>query len=267
MPRRSPLLLSFFSPYVRRYAARHLHAVRLSRGGTPPSKCDKPILIVLNHPSWWDPLICVLLSRLFPGRSHYAPIEAAALARYRFFERLGFFGIEPGTVRGGVVFMRTSLAILAKCDSVLWVTAQGRFADPRERPLRILPGVGRLASRLSEGMILPLALEYPFWNERKAEALARFGAPLIIEAGQKRSADEWTTLIERQLQATQDALAEEASRRDPANFDVLVTGGSGVGGVYDLWRRLRAWFNGERFRSEHEPARSPSQPEGASCQD
>jgi hypothetical protein len=48
------------------------------------------------------------------GRAHYAPIEAAALARYRFFERLGFFGIELGTVRGGVVFMRTSLAILAK---------------------------------------------------------------------------------------------------------------------------------------------------------
>jgi hypothetical protein len=41
-------------------------------------------------------------------------------------------------------------------NSVFWVTAQGRSADPREHPLRIQPGVGRLASRLSEGMILPL---------------------------------------------------------------------------------------------------------------
>jgi 1-acyl-sn-glycerol-3-phosphate acyltransferase len=267
MPRRSPLLLSLFSTYVRRYAARHLHAVRLSRGGRPPSTFDKPILIVLNHPSWWDPLTCLILSGLFPGRSQYAPIEAAALARYPFFERLGFFGIEPGTARGGIVFMRTSLSILAKRDSVLWVTAQGRFADPRERPLRIHPGVGRLASRLSEGIILPLALEYPFWNERKAEALAKFGIPLFIEPGQKRSAEEWTTLIERQLQATQDALANKAIGRDPSVFDVLVDGGSGVGGIYDLWRRLRAWVGGNRFRSEHGPARSPSKPGGASCSD
>jgi hypothetical protein len=133
--------------------------------------------------------------------------------------------------------------------------------------LRIQPGVGRLASRLKDGIILPLALEYPFWNERKPETLARFGDPLSIDPNQRRSADEWTALIERRLQETQDALANEASRRDAALFDVLVNGGSGVGGVYDLWRRLQAWFRGERFRSEHEPEQSPSKAESAACQD
>ena len=265
--RRSPLLVSLFSAYVRRYAARHFHAVRLSRAVGAPADSHKPILVVLNHPSWWDPLTCIVLTQLFPNRTHYAPMEAAALARYRFFERLGFFGIEPGTVGGGIGFLRTSMAILAGPQNMLWVTAQGRFVDPRQRPLRLQAGVGRLAAHLSDGVILPLALEYPFWNERKAEALARFGEPLFTAPNRRRTPEEWITAIEQGLQDAQDALAKEACSRNPAAFDVLVSGGSGVGGVYDLWRSMRAWLRGERFRSEHQSGDDALNLKGEPCSD
>jgi hypothetical protein len=46
-------------------------------------------------------------------------------------------------------------------------------------------------------------------------------------------------------------LAAAALRRDPAAFETLLGGKTGVGGVYDLWRRLKAFFRGERFRSAH----------------
>lgn len=65
-----------------------------------------------------------MLSGAWPDRAHYAPIEAGALARYRLFERLGFFGIEPGTARGGRDFLRTGLALASRSDSALWLTAQ-----------------------------------------------------------------------------------------------------------------------------------------------
>jgi hypothetical protein len=34
------------------------------------------------------------------------------------------------------------------------------------------------------GIVVTLALEYPFWEERLPEALARFGEPILIERGQ-----------------------------------------------------------------------------------
>ena len=36
---------------------------------------------------------------------------------------------------------------------------------------------GRLARRLDAGIILPLAIEYPFWSEKTPEALLAFGRP------------------------------------------------------------------------------------------
>jgi 1-acyl-sn-glycerol-3-phosphate acyltransferase len=256
---RSPLLVALFGWYVERYLARHFHAVRLSRAGLPDLAAarGRPVIVYLNHPSWWDPLICLFLSRrLFPDRRHFGPIESAALGRYRFFEKLGFFGIEPGTARGARRFLAVSQEILATPDTALWITAGGRFADARERPVRLQAGLGHLASRLADAVAFPLALEYPFWNERFPEALARFGEP--VHVGQEEMASEdWTAILEERLAAAQDALAAEALPRDPERFEALLGGGAGVGGVYDAWRRLQAGLRGERFRAAHGPGRTP----------
>jgi 1-acyl-sn-glycerol-3-phosphate acyltransferase len=209
-------------------------------------------MVVVNHPSWWDPLLGLILTERMPGwRIHYAPIELLGLAQYRFLERLGFFGIESGTARGGLMFVRRSLAILSVPESMLWITAQGVFVDPRERPVALKDGVGHLAHRLTDALVVPMAIEYPFWNDRFPEALARFGPPIEVVNGRERTPAEWTSLIERALEQVQNELADEACRRDPAQFETIFVGTAGVGRVYDTWRRVRSAFEGSRFRAEH----------------
>jgi 1-acyl-sn-glycerol-3-phosphate acyltransferase len=228
-----------------------LHAVRLSKTGPLPARPDGPLVVVLNHPSWWDLLIAFNLSGLMPDRVHWGPIDAAALQRYRFLGRAGLFGIELGTTRGALQFLRTANTILGDSRATLWVMPQGRFADVRERPPRLRAGVGHVLHSLERGAVWPLAVEMTYWDERTPEALARFGEPLDVEAHRGRTADEWTAAIEAELVRTQDALAAESMRRDPQLFETIVHGRAGIGGVYDSWRRVSAWARGERFRPEH----------------
>jgi 1-acyl-sn-glycerol-3-phosphate acyltransferase len=251
-PRVSTRWLSWARRYARGYLAKHFHALRLSRAGRVPEVGPGPLIVALNHPSWWDPVLGLILSEDFSGRVPIAPIEAAALEHYPILGRIGLFGVEPG-VRGAREFLRVGAAVLADPGSALWVTAQGRFADPRERPVRILPGVGHLASRTPGAVVVPLALEYVFWGERTPEALAHFGRPIRLEYA---SAAEWTGHIEVGLESAQDTLARAAIARDPAAFEVVVAGRAGVGGVYDLWRRARAAIGGLRFRAEHDGGRT-----------
>jgi 1-acyl-sn-glycerol-3-phosphate acyltransferase len=210
---------------------------------------EKPVVVVLNHPSWWDPLICLILSDLFPGRNHFAPIDSEALEQYRFFARLGFFGIRPRSVSGGRVFLRTGEAILSDSRSMLWVTAQGRFADVRERPLTLEGGVGHLLARCPHAVALPLALELTFWNERLPEALARFGEPMHFDIS--LSPKEWTRALEAALEHNLDALAEAARRRDAEAFVTLLRGRQSVAFFYDLWRATRNLLTGNSPQRGH----------------
>jgi len=197
-----------------------------------------PVLFVMNHPSWWDPMVGAALIDLLPEYSHYVAMDATTLKVYWVFRRLGFFGINMNTLAGARTFLRTGSAILADDCRALWVTAQGEFADVRKRPLALKPGVGHLAARLDRGWIVPIAVEYVFWNERKPEALVRIGEPISLESGHqpvfantsnsetrakaRTPAKAWIERIEAVLTETLDALNAEAISRDASLFTPLI---------------------------------------------
>jgi 1-acyl-sn-glycerol-3-phosphate acyltransferase len=243
----SPLLVSLFGRYGERHLARHFNAVRLSKSQRPDlvAASGKPLIIFLNHPSWWDPLICLqLAAHFFPDRRHYGPIDAG-MSKYRFFERMGFFGVEPGTARGARRFLTLSQEILGRPDAALWIPAEARFTDPRERPVRVRSGIGHLASRARQVVLLPLALEVPFWEDELPEALARFGEEIPTgDAGM--GANDWTLVLEDALESALEALATESISRDPARFDLLLgTAGEEESGITGVWRRLRERLRGD----------------------
>jgi len=212
------------------------------------------LVIYSNHASWWDPLVgLVLKTEYFPDRRAFAPMDAAALERYQMFRRLGFFAVEQGSRRGAVQFLRTCEAVLRDPNHVLALTPQGQFVDARERPARFQAGLGYLAARVHNVAFVPMAAEYVFWEERLPEILVRFGEAVVTDGGQNSTlgAGDWTTLLEQELVRTQDALALESRRRNPDEFQMLLRGRAGQGGVYDWWRACKAWWRGTAFNPEH----------------
>jgi hypothetical protein len=142
-------------------------------------------------------------------------------------------------------------AAARRTDVIFWITAQGEFADPRVRPLVIRPGVGHAVAAMDRGLVVPLAVEYPFWNERCPEILAAFGPALRVADFHGRPADEWTAALAAGLEAVQDRLAAATLDRDPTAFTTLLSGRVGVGPAYDTIRRVKAWLRGERFDASH----------------
>jgi 1-acyl-sn-glycerol-3-phosphate acyltransferase len=253
LPAISRWRLRLFAAYVRSYLRRHFYRVHLL-GKTSFSDLDGwPLLICLNHPAWWDPLLGLHLSQLlFHNRRHYGPIAAEGLAKYKFFERLGFFGIDPKTKAGAGRFLRIGNAVLSEPNGVFWVTAQGEFTDVRVRPLKFQAGVGHLACSSYRFAMLPLALEYAFRKERKPEAFAFFGAPIFIDHVQRRTAAEWTELFARSVERAQTSLADHVTSGSGSGAHLLLSGVAGIGGFYDRWRRLKALAYGKRFHPEHD---------------
>jgi 1-acyl-sn-glycerol-3-phosphate acyltransferase len=250
----SPRLFWAFGWYLRWFFWRNFHAVRMAGGDFASVPADRPLIIYSNHPSWWDPALFMLLANtILADRISFGPMEAEALQRYKLFRRFGVYGIDTATRQGAARFMAVTSRIVSQPGTAVWVTCEGHFTDPRVRPLRLRPGLAHLARRLPNATILPLALEYPFWNERKPEALLRFGA--AVEAGDGMSVSEWNTLLEQRLTETMDALGRDTMTRDPARFRLLLRGRAGVGGIYDVWRRLIALAGLRRPQLAHEPQR------------
>jgi 1-acyl-sn-glycerol-3-phosphate acyltransferase len=220
MPQIWPRFRSVFTVCTGYCLRRHFESLRILRNGLPSP--IQPAVVFLNHASWWDPLVCLLLSRkFFAGRDSFAPIDAAMLKRYQFFKRLGFFGLNPGSALGAVTFARTAAAILASPKNLLWLTPQGRFADARERPAELRSGIGLIASRSVATAFLPLAIEYTFWRKSRPEILVSFGEPILAGSFARQTAKQWTNTFSRSLEVTQDKLAAAVKQRDDNDWIIL----------------------------------------------
>ncbi|WP_128560321.1 lysophospholipid acyltransferase family protein [Methylobacterium crusticola] len=238
--------------YFARYLRRHMNALRVPAWGLPPAAPAGPVVVYCNHPAWWDAAVIILLGhRFFPRAESYAPFDAAMLARYRIFARMGAFGVDLASPRGAAAFLAASRRILARPAPVLWITAQGRFSDVRDRPLGLRPGVARLPEIAPGALFVPLALEYAFWDERGAEAFAAFGAGIPGADLLALPRPDRLARLEADLTRAVDRLGADVRSRDPARFASLLEGRRGVGGVYDAWRRLAAGLTGRSFEPGH----------------
>lgn len=235
-----------FHQFLQRYLRRHFHRIGVhhSWGDQVPNDNALPLIVYGNHPSWWDPLIAHFANRcLFPGRQFYAPIDAASLQQYRVFEKLGFFGVQLGSRRGAEAFLKQSLAILGSGHTALWMTPQGRFVDPRDPAVPLRPGLAHLCTRLHKGWVIPVAIEYLFWDERLPECLIHLGAALRVEEFTDLSKSRWRDLLASRLDESQRRLAELTVARSFEPFDSLLGGRVGPGGWYEAARRVKAWLS------------------------
>ncbi|MEM6392827.1 MAG: lysophospholipid acyltransferase family protein [Planctomycetota bacterium] len=285
--RYSPFLFKWFARVSLRMVRKRFEAVRVLKGchpaeaGWPEGPYRGGGVVVMNHPGWWDPMAAVVAAKKWmPGALHFAPMDAAMLKSYPLMDRMGFFGIEQGTARGGAAFMKTAVGLLRGGEAaqnpsasagfgggssrVLWVTGPGVFRDVRERPVGLMPGVARLAGRLARShpaeagwpdgvvggeWVMVMAVEYVFWDQSRPEMLMAFGAPVPV-------GEVTAEGLEGEMERVMDALAAAAVKRDPGLFEVvempwLTRKRVGVGGAYDQFRRLWSWCRGRRFDPRH----------------
>lgn len=239
-------LLRPFIGYIAYYVRRHFQGLHLLNQSKADGLEGWPILVCMNHPSWWDPLFALYLSQyFFPRREHYGPIASEGLSKYQFFEKLGFFGIDPKTRAGAAHFLQIGRAVLSRPDAALWVTAQGYFTDVRVRPVQLQAGVAHLAHTASRFVMLPVALEFSFWLERKPEAFACVGDPIFVEQGSAHTTAEWLQTFSTALEETQSLLSQHVQNRQSEAFESVFRSRSGVGGIYDLWRVLKSLTRSE----------------------
>jgi 1-acyl-sn-glycerol-3-phosphate acyltransferase len=252
--RYDPRRMAFFHFIFARFFRKHMRAVRVANWGMPGDYGARPLVVFANHPGWWDGVAFMLLSQaLFVPRRMYIPMDKAALDRYPFMRRIGVFGIETGTPRGAIAFLKVAKDVLGAPDRMLWMNAPGRFSDVRERPVPIAPGMTRLPEFAPDAVFVPLALDYPFWTERKPEMLCAFGEPIEGRTLQAMDRDARAVALSQALAATMDRLAGDAIARDPARFETLLRGREGMGGIFQMWRRIVAAARGQRYDPRHDP--------------
>lgn len=209
------------------------------------------IVVYGNHPGWWDPIVAMLMRQtFFPGYRLYAPVESKALEKYAVLKKMGFFGLDLESAQGARDFLRISARILESRNASLWLTPEGQFADARDSEKPLMPGLAHLASKHRETLFIPLALEYPFWDQRRAYGCFRLGRPRSgRELGESKQ--QCATALAANFRENQSALASKVIARAPNAFDHWIGVSTQPSTAYDWFRKLKQWTRLKKFDGRH----------------
>lgn len=240
------------SALVYRFLARrstwaHFDRVWLKVEGPLPHPADGPLIVYLNHPSWWDGYMAFLLSRvvLRDGFEPYVMMDERELRRYRFFAWCGSFSIDRQDARSAMRSVAYIARMLgARRERALWIFPQGELTPNDRRPLTIYPGVAHVVRRVGGALLWPVALRYEFRGEQRPEAFIRAGPPHYAAAQLDTRA--LSAEVGRRLTHSVDALRDEVNAGNLEGYGTLLHGRPGVNRLFDAWR-ARLPGRGARF--------------------
>lgn len=230
----------FFRLYVRRLLKRHFHAVHLL-GERPHLDETLPLIIVVNHSTWWDGFFVHLINKELLHRKIYLMMLDRQLRKYSFFSRVGAFGIEPGSRRGVLDSLNYSVRILRSAGepnpNALCVFPQGEMKPWGVRPLGFRNGLEWIIKRFGAPLqLLQVAMRCEFLDDQRADVFFLFTHQQCDWSG-------FTGL--RQLEQSQEQLMNRLSDRIKGSEkgEILLEGRKSVN---ERWDAFRAEIDGPR---------------------
>jgi hypothetical protein len=207
-----------FFAYLKGLLRRSFHRLSLF-GELPPLDRERPLLIVPNHGTWWDGFFVYILNRLLFGRKLYLMMLEEQLSRYRFFRRVGAFGIRPGRPHEVLEALRYSAEVLRDPGNALCLFPQGVLRYHALRPLGFQRGLERILGLCHTSVqLLPLGIRCELLAAQRPEALFLADRCYAVESG-SFAGIQW-------LEAEQAALLErlEAAVRGGQQGRILLQG-------------------------------------------
>jgi len=225
---------------ARRSIWKFFDRVWLQSHGPLPDPRGGPLILYLNHASWWDGYLMYVIHRVvLRGRfDAHLLMEEKQLRAYRFFSWSGAFSVnrnDPEDARRSQAYAAALLRGGTR-PRALFIFPQGRIVPNDRRPLVTFPGIARIIAQAGAVNLCPVALRYELLGRQYPQAYIRIGPQ--HRAATPDDPDATLREITWRLTAACDALRDDVLEQRLERFRPLLRGRRGIDEQFDAVLRL-----------------------------
>ncbi|MCC5925221.1 MAG: lysophospholipid acyltransferase family protein [Bacteroidetes bacterium] len=177
--RESKPVISFFKWYTYLLCKRRLANVWIHHAEPVPD--NSSVLYVVNHHSWWDGLVPLLLNEFVFHKRARALMEDKQMRQFSFFSKIGAMSINRKNVRSAVYSLQEASKWLREDGTSLFLFPEGKITNPAE-PIQLEGGVLRILKGAPGCVLVPISLYFSFQRSDKPELFVSVESPLTNTA-------------------------------------------------------------------------------------
>ncbi|MDQ6786090.1 MAG: lysophospholipid acyltransferase family protein [Acidobacteriota bacterium] len=215
---------NIFAIYNRNLIKRRFNSVQIC-GLNEITKRNQhqPLIIYVNHSSWWDGLVAFEISHKAKLAS-FIMMEEKQLKKLFLFRRLGAFSVVRENARKAMESLDYAAGVLRQnCRNVLWVFPQGEILPNDKRPLQFYNGLSKIVKKSGKNVqFLPIAIRYEFLGDFKPEIFIKIGKLESTIPDENFDTKKFTRYLAQNLTEILDDLRKEIVSRDFSEFERLI---------------------------------------------
>lgn len=205
----SSLFIKGFRIYTRFLFKRRFSKVWLKQEYQPDD--NTKTIYYLNHHSWWDGLIPLLLNEYLFHQQARAVMEIQQMQKYTFFKKIGAFSINRNDKKQTLRALRYAVKSFERPNASLFIYPQGKITPPGSS-LHFEKGLAWLSQKLPDIEIVPIGIYMHTIRHDKPELHLWIGSS--VDADSSLSKSELTQKFECDLENILEELRETAGFDD-----------------------------------------------------
>ncbi|MCH8549926.1 MAG: lysophospholipid acyltransferase family protein [Balneolaceae bacterium] len=206
--RESAWFIFIFDYYVRLLFRRRFKNILIDQQYQPGN--ESRTIYFLNHTSWWDGLIPLLLNQKLFRQNARAMMEDKQMLQHKFFSRIGAFSVNLEEPRSAVRSLRYAAESMKRTNSSLFIFPEGRVLPFSTEKPDFKKGLGWIAGHSPGCDLVPVGICIHTARHDKPELFIRIGKPVDLDQADGSESDQINTLCEKELQKILISLEEDA---------------------------------------------------------
>ena len=190
----SPVFIKIFRLYTKLLFKWRFKTVWLKQEYEPSSECKT--VYFLNHHSWWDGLIPLMLNEYRFYQQARAIMEDKQMKTYSLFQKIGAFSINRSDPRSAVTSLRYAVKSFDRDKASLFIYPEGTIT-PAGSLMNFESGLAWLHEKLNNVDFVPVGIYMHTIRHNKPELHLHVGRPIRLE--DRLSRDKKTTQFEKSL--------------------------------------------------------------------
>ncbi|SFJ90542.1 1-acyl-sn-glycerol-3-phosphate acyltransferase [Halobacillus dabanensis] len=199
-----------FTRFNRMFLHYHFQNILVDAPENPP---NKKTLFLINHSTWWDPLLVFHLNDQIIRSDGYGMMQEDGLRRFPFFRSIGAYSVNSDNHRHLIESLRYSMDLL-QASKTVWIFPQGAEQPLEKRPLEFFSGIAYLAQKCPDTNVVPISLYYALEHTKKPNAYITIGEPLDKERYRNLDRKSMTEHFEKKAEQQLDILRERVIHED-----------------------------------------------------
>ncbi len=187
----SPVFIKIFRFYTKLLFKWRFKTVWLKQEYEPCSECKT--VYFLNHHSWWDGLIPLMLNEYRFHQQARAIMEDKQMNTYSLFQKIGAFSINRDDPRSAVTSLRYAVESFNRPHASLFIYPEGTIT-PAGCSMDFEGGLAWLYDKLDEVDFVPVGIHMHTIRHSKPELHLHVGRP--VRMNESSSKEEKTAHFE-----------------------------------------------------------------------